>query len=70
MDGSKDINLTELELSLLKLVAAGMTSAQIAKERSRSRKTIETQMAIIRAKTGIKKMPLLIATLIRQKLID
>lgn len=62
--------LTATELEILKDIAAGMAAKEIAAKRKRSDKTIEVHLHNIRKKTGINKMPLLIATLIRQKVID
>ena len=50
--GLKVLELTPRELSVVRLVAQGMTTAQIAESIYRSRKTIDNQIASAMLKTG------------------
>jgi DNA-binding NarL/FixJ family response regulator len=51
--GDTPVNLGEKEREVVRLVVSGMTSAQIARELNKSKKTVENQRARILDKLGL-----------------
>lgn len=64
------IDLTARETRILRLVADGLTSPQIAARLGRAPATITSQLKVIRRKMGARNLPHAVAIAYRQGLID
>lgn len=62
--------ITQIEVELIKHFAEGLSAKEIANEQRKAVRTIEVQMQNLRKKTGCKNAAHLVATFLRQKLID
>ncbi|NMN00315.1 DNA-binding response regulator [Bifidobacterium sp. DSM 109958] len=68
--GASAVRLTETELTILRLYAAGLTVKAVARRLGRSETTVKTHMRSIYAKLGVNSRAEAVAYCVREGLID
>lgn len=65
-----EVNVTDLEKSVVKLLADGCTVPEIAKALALNSRTLETRVSNIRERYTARNIAHLVAIFLRNKLID
>lgn len=65
-----EVNVTDMEKSVAKLLADGCTVPEIAKELTLNSRTLESKVANIKERYGARNIAHLVAIFLRNKLIE
>jgi len=70
MSTAPNLQLTEREVDVLRLIALGHTNAEIARRLHRSLRTVETHRAVVQAKLRVSSRALLVRYALEQGFVE